>query len=234
MFCKQCGREIDDDSVFCRKCGSRVTGRGADAKPEENGEPDGEPVPENEFSKEGTPADETGEQDVWVGRRSAKRYFIHFLILGLLLAGSIVLIFVIPEKMGGGVPVVGKTAEGLSGYVRYIPLVLVLCVCAVIGTKTFMFTHKIKYRLTTDRFFVITGIISRAVDELELIRVNDVLMKQGVWERIIGVGTVTIISNDETTPEVRMQWISDPEHVKEEIRNAASKKRGKGLYMEHI
>ena len=102
------------------------------------------------------------------------------------------------------------------------------------GVKTFIYTHKIKYRLSTERFFVVTGIISRTVDELELIRVNDVIMRQGVWDRIMGIGTVTIISNDETTPEVSLKGIGGPEFVKEQVRGAASKKRGSGLFVERI
>jgi len=230
MFCKHCGREIDEDSVFCRKCGSRVTGKGV----QETTEAQGEPVPENEFAQEAPPRDESGEQDMWEGKRSAKKYFVHYFILALLVAGSLVLVFVIPESVLESIPLIGSSVDGVSGFVRFIPLIIVLGLLAVMGIKTFMFTHSIKYRLTTDRFFIITGIISRSIDELELIRVNDVIMHQGVWERIMGIGKVTIISNDESTPEIHMRWISDPEFVKEQIRNAASKKRKSGLFMEHI
>ena len=234
MFCKRCGREIDDDSVFCRKCGSRVTGEGADEGPGKEDQEQEVSEPANVFAKKEAPIQDTGEQDLWEGKRSPKKYFVHYLILGLLLAGSVILLFVIPDNVTEEIPVVGSKTKGWSGYVRFIPLVIVLGGLAVMAVKTFIFTHRIKYRLTSERFFVIKGIIARSMDELELIRVNDVVMHQGIWDRIMGIGRVTILSNDETTPEVNIPGIGDPEFVKEQIRGAASKKRGSGLYVERI
>lgn len=76
----------------------------------------------------------------------------------------------------------------------------------------------VKYRLTTQRLFVTRGLISRKVDEVELFRVKDVTLAQGVLERMLGIGTVTVLSTDDSTPELRMEGIADPAKMKDAIR----------------
>ena len=56
-------------------------------------------------------------------------------------------------------------------------------------------------------------------------------MNQGVWERVMGYGKVTIISNDESTPQLILGYIADPEYVKEQIRSAAARKRKTGMFV---
>ena len=88
-----------------------------------------------------------------------------------------------------------------------------------------------KYKLTDQRFFVQTGLISKKVEELELFRVKDVSMKQGIIQRLLGVGNVTILSTDDSTPVVHVLGISKPEKVKESIRGQSrtARKSEKGL-----
>jgi membrane protein YdbS with pleckstrin-like domain len=74
------------------------------------------------------------------------------------------------------------------------------------------------YRLTTQRLFVRRGWLTKHVDELELYRVKDVVVDQGVLERVLGYGGVTVLAGDDTTPEVDLLRISSPTKVKEMIR----------------
>ena len=39
MFCRYCGQELPDDSVFCSKCGKKVQHEGAEAPAEVKAEP---------------------------------------------------------------------------------------------------------------------------------------------------------------------------------------------------
>jgi uncharacterized membrane protein YdbT with pleckstrin-like domain len=88
-----------------------------------------------------------------------------------------------------------------------------------------------KYKLTNQRFFVRTGLIARRVEELELFRIKDVSMRQGIIQRLMGVGNVTILSTDDSTPVVHVGRVSKPEKVKEEIRRQAraARQSEKGL-----
>jgi len=81
------------------------------------------------------------------------------------------------------------------------------------------------YKLTSQRLFVRRGLVSRKVQELELYRVTDVAFSQGVIERLFGIGTVSIVANDPTTPSLAMPGITAPETVKETIRTAYRRAR---------
>ena len=77
-----------------------------------------------------------------------------------------------------------------------------------------------RYRLTTQRLFVQTGLIAKKLEEVELFRVKDVTLHQGILQRLLGVGNVAVLSSDDTTPRLELAGISNPIDVKEQIRNA--------------
>ena len=77
-----------------------------------------------------------------------------------------------------------------------------------------------RYRLTTQRLFAQTGLIAKNLEEVELFRVKDVTLRQGVLDRLLGVGTVTVLSTDDTAPRLALAGIRDPLAAKEAIRTA--------------
>lgn len=67
------------------------------------------------------------------------------------------------------------------------------------------------------------------MNELELYRVEDVQVDQGVLQRLLGYGTITVLAADDTTPQLHLIGISRPIEVKEKIRTqyrAARKREG--------
>lgn len=81
------------------------------------------------------------------------------------------------------------------------------------------------YKLTSQRLFVRRGLVSRTVQELELYRVTDVAFSQGLLARLFGIGTVSVVANDPTTPRLAMPGVASPESVKETIRTAYRRAR---------
>ena len=77
-----------------------------------------------------------------------------------------------------------------------------------------------RYRLTTQRLFAQTGLIAKHLEEVELFRVKDVELNQGVLDRLLGVGTVTVLSTDDTAPRLELRGVLRPMEVKEQIRTA--------------
>lgn len=77
-----------------------------------------------------------------------------------------------------------------------------------------------RYRLTTQRLFAQTGLIAKNLEEVELFRVKDVTLSQGVLDRMLGTGTVKVLSTDDTAPELELAGILEPMATKEQIRNA--------------
>ena len=77
-----------------------------------------------------------------------------------------------------------------------------------------------RYRLTTQRLFVQTGLVAKNLEEVELFRVKDVTLNQGFLQRLLGVGTVVVLSTDDTAPRLELSGLRAPMEVKETLRNA--------------
>ena len=77
-----------------------------------------------------------------------------------------------------------------------------------------------RYRLTNQRLFAQTGLIAKNLEEVELFRVKDVTLSQGVIDRMLGTGTVTVLSTDDTAPRLELAGIRDPMAAKGALRTA--------------
>ena len=74
-----------------------------------------------------------------------------------------------------------------------------------------------RYSLSEDRLFVSEGFLNLKDDEILLYRVRDIDTRRSLWQRLFGVGTVTVISSDKTMPNLVLKNIKDPVMVKELI-----------------
>ena len=74
-----------------------------------------------------------------------------------------------------------------------------------------------RYQLSEDRLFVSEGFLNIKDDEVLLYRVRDIDTRRSLWQRLFGVGTVTVISSDKTMPALVLKNIKDPVLVKELI-----------------
>ena len=76
------------------------------------------------------------------------------------------------------------------------------------------------YVITSERIKIITGMVSRHVENFELIRIQDIDFKQNVSERIFGLGDITIRGHDASDPSIILRNIAKPEEVYERLRKA--------------
>ena len=74
-----------------------------------------------------------------------------------------------------------------------------------------------RYRLSDDRLFISEGFLNIRDDEILLYRVRDIDTRRSLWQRLFGVGTVTVLSSDKTMPTLELKNIKDPLFVKELI-----------------
>lgn len=75
-----------------------------------------------------------------------------------------------------------------------------------------------RYTVTTERVRIISGLISRHVENFELIRIQDIDYKQGITERMFGIGDVFIRGHDPSDPEIVLRNVKHPEAVYELLR----------------
>jgi membrane protein YdbS with pleckstrin-like domain len=85
------------------------------------------------------------------------------------------------------------------------------------------------YVLTNERLKIVHGLLSRDIENFELIRVQDIDVSLNVSDRILGIGDIVIKGADPSSPEVVIRNIKDPQEVYEILRRAwleARKKHG--------
>ena len=71
--------------------------------------------------------------------------------------------------------------------------------------------------MSEDRLFTSVGLLSLKDDEVLLYRVRDIDTSRSLWQRLFGVGTVTVMSSDKTMPNMVLKNIKNPMEVKELI-----------------
>lgn len=166
------------------------------------------------------PKPDEPEKELWRGRMAilAQAHLWLFWFLWSIALWSL-WIFVLPEE---------------PAFLGTVTWVLVLLPLPYIAVRLLYGKYAIGFRLTTHRFFKNVGIFSRTINELELIRVDDVSVYQNLFHRIFDIGTITIISTDATDSRLEIYGVEKPVELKETIREYVRKRRERSLYMEAL
>ena len=111
-------------------------------------------------------------------------------------------------------------ARAYLGLIIWGVVLFVFVIVIFLLLRVWYLVASTRYRLTTQRLFVQTGLVAKKLEEVELFRVKDVTVSQGFLQRLLGVGTIVVLSSDDTTPQLALAGIAQPVVVKEQIRNA--------------
>lgn len=156
------------------------------------------------------------EVELWQGRYSAKAMVGTWVLCGLL-------------TIAGGLAMVTAAAMAL----------------AVLATLAFLWLYslavlvyrrlQVRYRLTNQRFFHETGILNRTTNRIEVIDMDDITYRQGLIERMLGVGSILITSSDRTNPELWLRGIDEAPKVAAMLDDARRKERlRRGMFIESV
>jgi membrane protein YdbS with pleckstrin-like domain len=118
-----------------------------------------------------------------------------------------------------------KDNWGLS-YLIPIGLILVALLLPVIPL---LLIKSQRYRISNYRIDVERGIFSRRIDTLELWHVDDIQYYQSLLDRILRVGTITVISSDRTSPRIPLNSLPNPRGIFESLKQrviAVKRQRG--------
>jgi membrane protein YdbS with pleckstrin-like domain len=117
--------------------------------------------------------------------------------------------------------------SSLSGQGWLMALVLMAVVWLVVLVQLLYRRMSIHYLLTNQRLIHERGILWHRTDRIEAIDVDDVQFSQGPIERLAGVGTIHIISSDQSTPQFDLVGIEDVSRVATLIDDVRRKERRK-------
>ncbi len=76
------------------------------------------------------------------------------------------------------------------------------------------------YRLTSERLLTTRGIFSTVTDTLELYRVRDLEMTQTFWQRLFGLQNIVLLTADESSPRIVIDFIPSALGLSDKIRAA--------------
>jgi len=94
----------------------------------------------------------------------------------------------------------------------------------------------IYYTVTNERIKITSGLLGKAHENVELVRVQDIDHSQTFGERVLKIGDITIRSHDPSHPEIVLRNVQDPESVYEILRRAVleARKRHNFTYREEM
>jgi membrane protein YdbS with pleckstrin-like domain len=164
------------------------------------------------------------ERELWIGRTNWKHYAGRFLLTAAAAAALSVLIVLIARESEG-------VTAGWAILV-ILGLLLVATLFFVIPVLWIILSHR--YRLTTQRLIIERGILSQTIDQTELVRVDDVRVHKTLTDRLLGLGTVHVISTDATHREVLIPGVAGPDKLADNVRNLMRTARQRTVYVENV
>lgn len=114
----------------------------------------------------------------------------------------------------------------LTGVVLFAPgnswgliLLGVLSVAALLQCGVaYVHLHATEYVVSTQRVRIVSGILSKEIQEIELFRVKDTAVRQSFFLRMFGLGTITILSGDEGHPRLVLSGVPGAVELRERLR----------------
>jgi uncharacterized membrane protein YdbT with pleckstrin-like domain len=91
-----------------------------------------------------------------------------------------------------------------------------------------------RYKITLRRIEIEHGVLSKTVDSLELWRVLDVRYNQSLFDRILGVARITVMSTDQSSPELALYGLPNARALFERLRDAVQLARHSNRPMELV
>ena len=82
-----------------------------------------------------------------------------------------------------------------------------------------------KYTLTKEKLIITVKFLSVHEEEIRLYRIMDITLKQSLFQRIFGVGTIHCCSGDTSTPEFDIAHIKLPNKVRDILSDSVEEER---------
>ena len=138
--------------------------------------------------------------------------FILWTLLGLILIAAPFVWYLIQNDWWPWYVVVGLVVIGLM-----------LMVVPVLVVKQF------RYRISTHRIDFERGLLGKKIDTMELWHVDDIKFEQSFLNRLMGVGKITVMSDDQTTPKLELNGLPNPRPLFDSLKRriiAVKRRRG--------
>jgi len=93
-----------------------------------------------------------------------------------------------------------------------------LLISVILMILPVILTRSVRYCISNYRIDYERGVFSKSIDTLELWHVEDLKFYQSLMDRILHVGTITVISHDQTNPYLPLRALPNPRPIFETLK----------------
>ncbi|HZN64795.1 MAG TPA: PH domain-containing protein [Tepidisphaeraceae bacterium] len=93
-----------------------------------------------------------------------------------------------------------------------------------------LIVRQVRYCISNYRIDYERGLLGKKIDTMELWHVDDINFRQSFFDRLMGVGTIVVFSDDQTTPNLELKGLPNPREIFEKLKQRViSVKRQRGV-----
>ena len=116
-----------------------------------------------------------------------------------------------------------------AAYLGHKEALVGLVVAAALLCIPWLAAKRVRYRITNYRIDYERGLLGKNIDTMELWHVEDIHFHQSFLGRLMGVGSITVLSHDDTTPRLELTALPNPRPIFESLKQrviAVKRQRG--------